>query len=187
MWIFVRDRVGGRKHVATAGAYVLGLTLVLLPVVVRNSIVPDGGFFVTTSQFGPNFYIGNNGRADGTYMSLRFGRGAPEYERQDAIELAERAAGRHLTPAEVPTYWEDRAIDFITSHPAAWLKLLGRKVALLSNATETLDTESQESYAEWSMPVRLTAHVGHFGMLVPLAAFGVWATWSQRKRWDSMR
>ena len=181
IWIFVRDRVAGRERVAAAGAFVLGLTLVLLPVVVRNHIV-GGGFYVTTSQFGPNFYIGNNPTADGTYMSLRFGRGAPEYERQDAIELAERAAGRHLTPAEVSRYWEDRALDFITSHPAAWLKLLGRKVALLWNATETLDTESQESYAEWSTPVRLAAHVGHFGMLVPLAALGVWATWSQRKR-----
>ena len=53
-----------------------------------------GGFYVTTSQFGPNFYIGNNPGADGTYQSLRFGRGAPEYERQDATELAERALGR---------------------------------------------------------------------------------------------
>ena len=31
--------------------------------------------------------------ADGTYMSLRPGRGAPEYERQDATELAEHARG----------------------------------------------------------------------------------------------
>jgi tetratricopeptide (TPR) repeat protein len=182
IWIFVRDRVAGRERVVTAGAFVLGLTLVLLPVVVRNSMVPGGGLFVTTSQFGPNFYIGNNAVADGTYMSLRFGRGAPEYERQDAMELAERAAGRHLTPAEVSNYWTDRALDFITSHPAAWLKLLGRKVALFVNATETIDTEGQDSYAEWSTPVRLAAHVGHFGILVPLAAFGVFATWPQRKR-----
>jgi hypothetical protein len=34
-------------------------------------------------------------------MSLRYGRGAPEYERQDATELAEHALGRSLTPAEV--------------------------------------------------------------------------------------
>ena len=180
-WIFVGRRVAGREQAAAAGAFLLGLTLVLVPVVVRNHIV-GGGIYVTTSQLGPNLYIGNNPAADGTYMPLRFGRGAPEYERQDATELAERDAGRHLTPAEVSNYWKDRAVDFITSHPAAWLSLLGRKVALLWNAAETLDTESQESYAEWSMPVRLAAHVGHFGILVPLAAFGAWATWPQRKR-----
>ena len=65
-----------------------------VPVAARNSYV-GGGFYVTTSQFGPNFYIGNNPAADGTYQSLRFGRGAPEYERQDATELAERALGGH--------------------------------------------------------------------------------------------
>ncbi len=180
-WIVVRDRHAGRERVAAAGAFVLGLALVLLPVVARNNMV-GGGLYVTTSQFGPNFYIGNNPSADGTYVPLRFGRGSPEYERQDAIDLAERASGRRLTPAEVSRYWADQALDFITSHPAAWLRLLGRKVALLSNAVEVLDTESQESYAEWSAPVRLAAHVGHFGVLVPLAALGVWATWPQRKR-----
>ena len=65
----------------------------LVPVAARNSYV-GGGFYVTTSQFGPNFYIGNNPAADGTYQSLRFGRGAPEYERQDATELAEHALGQ---------------------------------------------------------------------------------------------
>jgi tetratricopeptide (TPR) repeat protein len=180
-WIFARDRQAGRERVAAAGAFVLGLALVLLPVVARNAIV-GGGVYVTTSQFGPNFYIGNNPGADGTYMPLRFGRGSPEYERQDAIDLAERASGRRLTPAEVSRYWTDQAFDFVASQPTPWLKLLGRKVALLSNAVEVLDTESQESYAEWSTPVRLAAYVGHFGVLLPLAAFGVWVTWPQRKR-----
>jgi tetratricopeptide (TPR) repeat protein/4-amino-4-deoxy-L-arabinose transferase-like glycosyltransferase len=180
-WIFLRDRAPNQARVATAGAFVLGLALVLVPVIVRNTIV-GGGLYGVTSQFGPNLYIGNNASADGTYMPLRAGRGAPEYERQDATELAERAVGRHLTPAEISGYWENRAIDFIRSHPAAWLRLMGRKVALLLNATEAVDTESQESYAEWSTPVRIAAHVGHFGVLVPLAAFGVWATWPQRRR-----
>ena len=76
------------------------LALVLTPVAARNYAV-GGGFYLTTSQFGPNFFIGNNPRSDGTYSSLRPGRGAPEYERRDATELAERAMGRSLTPAEV--------------------------------------------------------------------------------------
>jgi hypothetical protein len=71
----------------------------------RAHATSGGGFFLTTSQFGPNFYIGNNPSADGTYQSLRFGRGAPEFERQDATELAEatRSAAR-LSPAEVSSF-----------------------------------------------------------------------------------
>jgi tetratricopeptide (TPR) repeat protein len=161
--------------------FLAGLAIVLVPVAARNSYV-GGGFYITTSQFGPNFYIGNNPIADGTYQSLRFGRGAPEYERQDATDLAERALGKRLTPAEVSSYWTDKALDFITSKPGAWLTLMGRKVALLWNATEMLDTESQEAHAEWSMPLRLGGFIGHFGVLVPLALFGLVVTWPLRSR-----
>jgi tetratricopeptide (TPR) repeat protein len=164
-----------------AAMFLAGVALVLTPVAVRNAYV-GGGFYVTTSQAGPNFYIGNNPHADGTYQSLRYGRGAPEYERQDATELAEHALGRTLTPAEVSSYWSSRAFDFITSQPIAWLELTMRKVALLVNAAEAVDTESQTSHAEWSLPLRLLGVVGHFGLLVPLACFGIVATWSSRSR-----
>jgi tetratricopeptide (TPR) repeat protein len=162
-----------------AATFLAGVAIVILPVAIRNSHV-GGGFYVTTSQFGPNFYIGNNPQSDGSYQSLRFGRGAPEYERQDATEIAERALRRKLTPAEVSGYWTDRALDFIASSPGAWLALVARKAALLVNATEMLDTESQESHAEWSVILRLTSVVGHFGVLVPLAALGMIVTWPDR-------
>ena len=61
----------------------------------RNYSV-DGGFYLTTSQFGSNFYIGNNPNADGTYASIRFGRGAPEFEAilaaADALHAKARGA-----------------------------------------------------------------------------------------------
>jgi tetratricopeptide (TPR) repeat protein len=164
-----------------AALFLAGLAVLLLPVAIRNAYVA-GGFYITTSQAGPNFYIGNNPNADGTYQSLRFGRGAPEYERQDATELAERALGRSLTPAEVSSYWIDKAMDFITSAPGAWLKLTARKAALLCNATEVLDTESLETHAEYSWPLRVLGIVGHFGVLVPLALVGVVFTWPLRRR-----
>jgi len=174
-------RTEWRTRLAAAGMFMLGLTIVLLPVAVRNSVV-GGGFYLTTSQFGPNFYIGNNARADGTYMSLRFGRGAPEYEREDATALAEEATGRRLSPAEVSTYWTKRALSFVRADPLAWLKLLGRKFALLWNRSEMLDTESQETHAEWSTPLRLGGRLGHFGVLVPLALLGLILTWPLRDR-----
>jgi tetratricopeptide (TPR) repeat protein len=179
--VHVERRTPIVERLKRAAWFLMGLALVLVPVAARNSYV-GGGFYITTSQFGPNFYIGNNAAADGTYQSLRFGRGAPEYERQDATDLAERALGRRLTPAEVSGYWTDRALLFVTSKPGAWLALMGRKVALLWNATEMLDTESQEAHAEWSLPLRLGGFIGHFGILVPLAIFGVFATWPMRSR-----
>jgi tetratricopeptide (TPR) repeat protein len=163
------------------GLLAAGLAVILLPVAIRNYAV-GGGFYLTTSQFGPNFYIGNNPNADGTYVSLRYGRGAPEYERQDATDIAQRAVGRTLSPGEVSSYWTDRAVSYITSQPAAWAKLMARKFVLLWNRTEAVDTESQETYADYSIPLAVLGWFGHFGVLVPLALIGAWAAWPDRRR-----
>ena len=170
-----------RAQAGNAAAFVVAVTLVLLPVALRNYAV-DGGFYLTTSQFGPNFYIGNNPNATGAYAPLRFGRGAPEYERQDAVALAQHAVGRMLTPAEVSAYWSGRALDFITTQPLAWLRLTARKLLLLVNSVEMLDTESQDTHAEWSILLRVGGAFGHFGVLVPLFCVGLWATWHDRQR-----
>ena len=47
-----------RRTYAGLAYFVLGLAVVLLPVMARNYSI-DGGFYLTTSQFGSNFYIGN--------------------------------------------------------------------------------------------------------------------------------
>jgi tetratricopeptide (TPR) repeat protein len=180
VWVwFTSERRRGR--LTSVAVFATGVSLVLLPVAVRNYSV-TGGFYLTTAQFGPNFYIGNHAGADGTYSSLRFGRGSPEYEQMDATELAQQALGRSLTPGEVSGYWTDRALDFISSQPLAWLRLTGRKMALLVNRREMLDTESQESHAEWSLPLRILGPVTHFGIVVPLAVLGAWIAWPMRSR-----
>ena len=170
-----------RGAARTIVPFALGLALVLVPVALRNYAF-GGGLYITTSQFGTNFYLGNNAVTDGTAGSLIAGRGSVEFERQDAVTLAERAMGQTLTPAEVSSYWTGRAWAFITNEPVRWLTLLGRKTALLWNTTEMLDTESLESYAEWSTPIRVLSWIGHFGILVPLAIVGLLLTWSERAR-----
>src|SRR5204863_1409701 len=44
--------------VRQTAALLVGVTLLLLPVAIRNYAV-GGGFYLTTSQFGPNFYLVN--------------------------------------------------------------------------------------------------------------------------------
>ncbi len=170
-----------RKSVTAPALYLAGMAMVLLPVVARNAAV-GGGFYLTTSQFGSNFFIGNNSGSDGTYMSLRQGRGDPEFERQDATELAQQALGRSLTPGEVSDYWFERATAYIRSEPLSWTRLMLRKAALLVNTSEMFDTESQESHAEHSTILALTSPIGRFGVLVPLAIFGAIVVWPRRSQ-----
>lgn len=167
------------ERLVLAGWLLAGLAIVLLPVAARNKLV-SGELHLTTSQFGPNFYIGNNETASGIYQPLRFGHGDPRYERQDATELAEQATGRSLTPAEVSRYWTGRAFEYIRTQPVDWLELMGRKIMLAWNASEVADTEDQLSYADWSAVLRVTSRFWHFGILAPLAVFGIWVTWPRR-------
>jgi len=181
VWLWLDRRFERAARLRMTAMLIAGLAIVLVPVGVRNAVV-GGEFHLTTAQSGPNFFIGNNPRADGTYMSLRPGRGSPEYERADATALAEQAEGRRLTPGEVSRYWTGRAVEYIRARPLGWLALEGRKLRLLWNAAEVIDTESQESHAEYSPVLRLSGRVAHFGVLAPLAALGIWMTWRERRR-----
>ena len=172
-----------RRHEAALPlAFVIGFGAVLAPVAVRNLVV-GGELHLTTAQLGPNLYIGNHEGATGTYASLRRGRGNVMYEQRDATTIAEAALGRTLGSADVSRYWRRRALDWISSHPGAWLGLTIRKFLLFWNVVETTDTEDLYSHSEWSLPLRLGGAVLHFGVLAPLGLLGAWFT---RDRWREL-
>lgn len=124
LWLHPAHRSGKRLRAVIGIA--LGLAIVFAPIGLRNYSI-GGTFLITTSQFGTNFYLGNNPRADGHYHPLREGRGDAEFERTDAAELAAQARGRKLSPAEVSQYWLEQSLKFIRQQPAAWLALSAHK------------------------------------------------------------
>jgi len=184
-WSWARARAPGfaRREPAAVGWLLAGLLAVLAPVALRHAWIGAGGLLPTTSQAGPNFYIGNHAGADGRYQPLVAGRGDARYERHDATRLAERALRRALTPAEVSGYWFGRSVAWIRERPGDWLALLARKAFLTLHAQEIMDTDSIEAYAEDSRLLAALARVLHFGVLGPLALVGMWVT---RRRWREL-
>ena len=164
------------KQTAIAcGMITLGLLLTLGPVTLRNGIV-GGEYHLTTSQLGPNLYIGNNPNADGTYQPIKFGRGDAQYEQLDAVAFAEENMGRTLTPQEVSDYYVGEVLTFVKESPVEWLGLMWRKVLLTVNSVESIDTEDQYTYEESSLPLFLLGRVFTFGFLFPLGIIGIWQT-----------
>ena len=163
------------------GIFFAGLLLVLVPVGLRNFAV-GGEFKLTTSQFGPNFFIGNNPLADGTYISVGNVIGEPQLEGKDAKRLAERALGRSLTPGEVSDYWLQKSTDYIRSQTGPWLALLGKKWLLVWNAREIEDSDDFYIYQQWSWLLGFLAWFSHFGILAPLAVMGLCLTVNQWRR-----
>jgi Flp pilus assembly protein TadD len=163
------------------GVLTAGLALVLIPVGLRNRAV-GGDFLITTSQAGSNFFIGNHEGATGRYLPIRPDRETYEFERVDATELAQKEAGRALTPGEVSSYWWSRSFAWIRAHPADWAALLGRKILLTWNRAEIPDSESFEVYADHSPVLAALATLFGFGALVVLAAPGMVLAWRRPPR-----
>ncbi|MGH7177462.1 MAG: tetratricopeptide repeat protein [Tepidisphaeraceae bacterium] len=177
--------IHGSAHGLTVRAirfafFAAGMSLVLLPVGIRNRIV-GGEFALTTAQAGTNFYMGNNANSTGMSSPLVAGRSNPHQEREDATRLAERALGARLSPAQVSRYWFGRAFAFIRDQPLTWLRQTGWKAALVINAYEVPDSEDQYFYERHSELLRTLDRAWHFGVLAPLAAAGVALTWRRRR------
>jgi tetratricopeptide (TPR) repeat protein len=178
-FVFVKTPIAARLR--WVALFVGGLLLVLVPVGLRNLTV-GGEFKLTTSQFGANFFIGNNPSADGTYASVRNQIGAPQLEGSDATRLAERSLGRMLAPGEVSSYWFQRSWNYVRSYPGAWLALLVKKWGLVWNFREIEDSDDFYIYQKWSWLLRSLGWFSHFGMLAPLAAVGVLLTLKDWRR-----
>jgi len=162
-------------------ALTLGAAVILVPVGFRNYLV-GGTFALTTSQMGPNLYIGNHPGATGGYETLRPDRGDPRYEAQDARVLAEADLRRPLSAGEVSRYWLGRTLAYIQGDPGGWLRLLGWKWFLTWHAVEMIDAESIQTHAHESPVLRVLGWFLHFGVICPLAAIGIWWTRADWRR-----
>jgi len=165
-------RAGARRVALRAGAFALGLALALLPVALRNYAV-GGALLPTTWQGGVNFYIGNNPAADGTYRPLVPGKQVPLYERGEAERLAEQAAGRLLTPAEVSRHWLGRSLAWARREPLAFAGLQLRKLGLFWSWYEWPD--AVDSYWVRGISPALRPPWPEFGGVTLLALAGLWS------------
>ena len=181
IWMALRIPTDRAGKIGTLISYAFGLAVVLLPVAARNASL-GGEWSPTTFQAGPNFYIGNNLNSNGLYRPLVPGHETPKYERADAQRLAELDKGRELTSREVSRYWFERSFDEIKQDPVRWLHLLTIKSLMVVNRFEVPDVESMRVYRDFSITLGIIAPVWHFGILCPLAIWGILVTTKQWRR-----
>jgi 4-amino-4-deoxy-L-arabinose transferase-like glycosyltransferase len=158
--------------------FVVGVTIVLIPVAYRNWKV-GGSFLPTTFQGGVNFYIGNNPKANGTYQSLSPGKQVPSYERTEPIRLAEKEMGRALEPYEVSNFWLKKSLDWARNNPADFLNLQAKKVGMFWSWYEWPDAVDYYYVKQTSVILRLPLF--EFGSISLLALIGLWFV--RRRLW----
>jgi len=131
--IFLRQTKAARSAIA-AVCLLLGVFAGAAPCWIHNFAVARDPVFLS-AHGGINFWLGNNPEATGYphFPGLHAGQGQML---RDSIEQAEAAAGRALKRSEVSQYWSSKASEYIAANPAAWLRLLLRKIGNFWNAFE---------------------------------------------------
>ena len=166
----------------SAGLVLAGALFCILPVTIRNAVVAHD-FVLTTSQFGPNLYTGNNPEnTTGRYRPPSFlTEGTPEFEESGFRAEAERILARPLKASDVDRYWRGRAIDHIFSNLGTFTGVTLRRFLMLTNSFEIPDNYNIPFMARFSWVLR--APLFTFGLFVaPLAAAGLCLSWPERRR-----
>ena len=120
-----------RKSLLRGAAVLAGVVAVIAPVTIHNTL--SGSFVVISSNAGVNAFIGNNPDATGAFfLPPASGLDGARLEETTTL-VAERAAGKRLSPSAVSSYWMDRARGFILTEPVRGIRLLGQKTLLTTN------------------------------------------------------
>jgi tetratricopeptide (TPR) repeat protein len=165
-----------------AGAFGLGVALLILPFTVRNYWVGDD-FVLLNSTGGMNVYMGNNARSNGAWVPPKFPmRADSPHAMQLAFKtVAEKETGRDMKPSEVSAHWQAKAVQYVLENPADWLELEGRKLLLYWNAREIWNNRSIDVSRGFSWVLRLP--LLSFGVLAPFALLGMGLS---RARWREL-
>ncbi|MDP3718870.1 MAG: tetratricopeptide repeat protein [Acidobacteriota bacterium] len=165
------DHASRGTRVARAAILLASLLAVLAANAVRNYAV-SGQAVVIASHGGLNLYIGNHDRADGTYTPVPDITPSIFGQASDATRVAESAAGRTLTPAEVSNYFTRRAVDWVTAHPADALRLWIRKIGILLNRVDVPLNYSYAFYAREPASFLRVLAVGPW-LILPFGLIGL--------------
>lgn len=163
-----------RRRMGLAAVFAVATFAFILPITLHNAVV-GRDFVLVNSMGGPNFYMGNQHEADGTWqvpdLGWRVRADNPDEMQRQFKAAAERATGRALKPSEVSSFWLAKGVDEIRADPMRWLALELRKLGLHFNAYEVWNIRSFELSRETSWILRLP--LATMGFVAPLGLLGI--------------
>ena len=162
-----------KKQIRPLIMFIIGLSIILVPVSIRNSILAKE-FIFTTTQAGQNFYIGNSPyNNNGQYSPPPWIRPHPRFEEEDFRSYAENRFGRHLRFSEVSNFYLKESFSFIFSNLGKFLKVLGKKFLLYFNNHEVPDNQDIGFVALYSPILKIP--LLQFGIILALAIAGLFS------------
>lgn len=177
---FASPSAGIRPRLLRMALFGGAFVAVILPVSVRNYMVSDE-FVVTTSQGGDNFYVGNNERADGSYVAFPRIRPHPRYQAEDFRRAAQRRTGVAMTLNQSSRFWFGEGLRWIRNHPGRAARLWLFKARLMVHQLEVPSNHSFYLVRDEFVSVLRLAFLG-FGLLCGPALWGALCLVRREKR-----
>lgn len=110
----------------------VGVALIVSFSAIHNYIIGND-FVLLTSNGGINFYIGNNEKSQGVFVTpVEFDYASD----MTGEKYAELQKGVDLSPSEVSSYWYDKSFSYILNNPGDELILILKKLILFLGENE---------------------------------------------------
>ena len=176
LWILfgMQGDASPRRRTGFAAVFAIASFAFILPITVHNAVV-GRDFVLVNSMGGPNFYMGNQHEADGTWqvpdLGWRVRADNPDEMQRQFKAAAERATGHSMKPSQISSYWLAKGVEEIRADPMRWIALEVRKLALHFNAYEVWNIRSFELSRETSWVLRLPLVT--MGFVAPLGLLGI--------------
>lgn len=164
-WILLSTNSKKWAKVILLGA---GVLAGIAPATIHNYLA-ERDFILITSNGGFNFFIGNNEQADGRFVM-------PPRVNMDqdpsGLRIAEADLGQSpMRSSEVSRYWKSRAMSFIRTQPARFVKLLFLKMYYFWGRAEIAQIYSLQQMKS-IMPI-LKLPLAGFWLIGPLALISI--------------
>jgi len=150
-----------------------GLFLLILPITIRNAAVGKELVLIAT-QGGINFYLGNNGSADGLSAVMPEPIGH-NLQIKDITHIAENESGRKLTPGEVSSFWFQKTLNEILERPLETFTLFLKKLYFNFSNREISNNRNLSDF--FSRHFLLMLNPLSFGLVFSLAVMAVFSGW----------
>ncbi len=195
-WIYSLNGISKKERFRALGYVCLALSMVILPITIRNYIIADDLVLITDSG-GANFYGGNNPSSQGVFITnqdkykylinpaelvmrkIQISAEMNEHQRDRAV--AELLLGKKVKPSYASGFWFKQGLKNILKDPFWWFTLEIKKGIIIFNNFEVQDGDIP--FLEMKqISSLLRIFIFNYGIICPLGLVGIFLTFKQRNK-----
>jgi superkiller protein 3 len=158
--------------------FLLGFIVIISLITIRNYSI-EKRLYPFSSHGGINFYIGNNSKATGQFMSPNGISQSPIEQVRSSISYVQKEYGAEISPSKISHYWFNKGLNFIKDSPVQALSITFKKFILFWRKEE-IPLNINYHFTKTLVPILKLPWIS-FGFITPLAIWGIFLSLRRKK------